>query len=433
MPGRIGTHGIPVGPDASFLLAETLLSHIDTLIADRCPDVTGCRYYDDYYLYFDTREDAEKTLRIIIDLFSRFGLEINLSKVSVDPMPVTVTDGYALKLSPYDFGKSISHNALTIFFDILWGLVNQSPQQTSTIIRYGLKVLEPHISKLKTDDEKTLSILLLKAVVLNPAITPDVLRLLDGLRQMPDKTVITRAANAVMRRHVSMGHHIETLWAIWICKKYRIDLSAPVVLSILEIDNPLCTLMTLDYIHNIAINLLTDKEIKNRLDALTDSMTDASLYDSNWILLYEGCLKGWIKRDDLIDGDNFFKLLKSDGVSFYDTDPGADYTDVEYITHKPLQMPEFAIDEARPYSKRLLEKIRYTAISNRQEEIEELYPWDDVEDHDTETGIDNDIKEQSIDTQLLEEIARLLFSGEEYDEEDIVDRYVELLLSLKKY
>lgn len=426
------THGIPVGPDVSFILAETLLSHLDTLIANRCPEVTGCRYYDDYYLYFDTREEAEKTLRVMIDLFNQFGLEINLSKVSIKPMPTPVTDNYALKLSPYNFGKSIGHNALTIYFDVLWGLVNESPQQSTTIIRYGLKVLQAHISDLKAEDEKTLSIFLLKAIVLNPAVTPEVLKMLNGLRQSPDKSVIDRTANAVMRRHIAMGHHLETLWAIWICKKYNIELSAPTVLSILEIDNPLCTLMSLDYLHNTAPQLLTDNEIKNKLTALSDSMTTASLYDRNWMLLYEGCSKGWIKRSELIDNDDFFKLLKDNKVSFYDTDNEADYNDVEYIGHKPLKMPQFAIDEARPKSKQLLNEIRDEAISRYNDKKDERDPWDDSE-YDIEDDVDNNIEEQSIATLLLEEITRLLFSGEDYNEDDIVDRYAQMLLSLKKY
>ncbi len=44
------------------------------------------------------------------------------------------------------------------------------------------------------------------------------------------------------------------------------------------------------------------------------------LYDDHWLLAYEAVIKDWIApSEDYIENDPFFKSLKDDEVSFYDT------------------------------------------------------------------------------------------------------------------
>jgi hypothetical protein len=42
-----------------------------------------------------------------------------------------------------------------------------------------------------------------------------------------------------------------------------------------------------------------------------------SLYDQNWLYLYEASVQGWLpSKTDLVTNDNNFKMLLDDGVSF---------------------------------------------------------------------------------------------------------------------
>jgi hypothetical protein len=54
------SQGIPIGNDISFLLAELVLARVDKTL--KLARNRAYRWYDDYEIAFDTREQAEKTL-----------------------------------------------------------------------------------------------------------------------------------------------------------------------------------------------------------------------------------------------------------------------------------------------------------------------------------------------------------------------------------
>jgi hypothetical protein len=59
------TLGLPVGPDTSFILAELIGAKIDEYLLAEIGELSGCRYVDDFHLYFDTRADAEMTAALM--------------------------------------------------------------------------------------------------------------------------------------------------------------------------------------------------------------------------------------------------------------------------------------------------------------------------------------------------------------------------------
>lgn len=325
------THGIPVGPDTSYLIAEAILSFLDNIILSKCPGVEGCRYYDDYYLYFNTTEEAEKVLKVLIDEFKQMGLEINLEKVEINQLPISIVEKYAVKLSPYDFKSRRTDQMLQIYFEIIWSLVRERPSKVQTIVKYGLTTLGRNLPVLNTKDEKLLYILLFKTAILSPSAIPDILIMVRKVSGSVDLGLVKRMIDAVLRKHIELGHHIELLWALWTCKIYNLDIDASKIVAIFQLKHPLCTLMLLDYLHNVRPALLSDTDVAKEIDNLTKALTPASLYDEWWIVLYEGVVKGWIPLLSIVQGDNFFKYLMSKNVSFYDFDKDADYTNASYI------------------------------------------------------------------------------------------------------
>ena len=69
-----------------------------------------------------------------------------------------------------------------------------------------------------------LFILLFKTAVLQPAVTPEILSVIDKIDGAPDGIILKRMSDAIFRRHICMGNHIEILWGLWVCKKYSIDI-----------------------------------------------------------------------------------------------------------------------------------------------------------------------------------------------------------------
>lgn len=422
------THGIPVGPDTSFLIAEAILSYLDGIILAKCPDAVGCRYYDDYYLYFDTTEDAEKALKLLIDEFKQMGLEINLSKVEINQLPISVVERFSVKLSLYDFKSKRTDQMLQIYFELMWSLVRERPSKVQTILKYGLKTLERNLTKILPQDEKILNILLFKTAVLSPAVIPEILNLVKKVNGSPEAEILKRMTDAVLRKHLQLGHHIELLWALWMCKLYDLDIDVRNVIDVFQLKNPLCTLMILDYLHNVKPTLLTDVDIISKINDLTNSLTETSLYDEWWIVLYEGALKGWLPLLTIVQGDDFFNYLLSKKISFYDIDKNVDYTSASYIINKPLSVPDYVEHETQKETDRLLEDIKKHVV--KEKEGDEPFGFMDI---DVEGEVDLLIEDNEVKDELFEELLHCIFTGVDISEKELVDKYVTLLMEIKKY
>jgi hypothetical protein len=60
------THGIPIGPDTSLVVAEILLSSVDQSMLNAHPDlISGFRYVDDYELSFSKLSDGGTSINRI--------------------------------------------------------------------------------------------------------------------------------------------------------------------------------------------------------------------------------------------------------------------------------------------------------------------------------------------------------------------------------
>jgi len=422
------THGIPVGPDTSYLIAEAILSFLDNIILGKCPGVEGCRYYDDYFLYFNTTEEAEKVLKVLIDEFKQMGLEINLAKVEINQLPISVVEKYAVKLSSYDFKSRRTDLMLQIYFELMWSLVRERPAKVQTILKYGLTTLGRNLSALNTKEEKLLYILLFKTAILSPSAIPDILMMVRKVSGSVDLGLVKRMTDAVLRRHIELGHHIELLWALWMCKIYNLDIDVNEIVTIFQLKHPLCTLMLLDYVHNVKPALLSDADIAREIKDLTNAFTPASLYDEWWIVLYEGVVKGWLPLQSIVQSDNFFKYLMSKNVSFYDIDKNADYTNASYIINKPLTIPDFVAQETQKATDKLLEEIRKHVVDEKGGD--DPFCFDDSE---IESEVDQLIEDNDVKDELFEELLHLVFSGETINEEEIKEKYVSLLMEVGAY
>lgn len=76
------SYGIPIGPAASRLIAEVIISDIDELLIEK--DVPFTRFNDDYHLFCKSRADAHRSLAYLADiLFQVHGLTLQESKTDI--------------------------------------------------------------------------------------------------------------------------------------------------------------------------------------------------------------------------------------------------------------------------------------------------------------------------------------------------------------
>jgi len=85
------TNGIPIGPAISDLIAEILLSAIDTESSKEIDkldiDFLAVRFKDDYRILCQSKEDANKIIRILQKQLKKFNLSLNDDKSIVNELP----------------------------------------------------------------------------------------------------------------------------------------------------------------------------------------------------------------------------------------------------------------------------------------------------------------------------------------------------------
>jgi len=84
LDGKV-SQGVPIGNDVSFLLAELVLAQVDKILKAR--HVRALRWFDDYELAADTREEAEETLKQLNRELGKFRLRLNPKKTTISRLP----------------------------------------------------------------------------------------------------------------------------------------------------------------------------------------------------------------------------------------------------------------------------------------------------------------------------------------------------------
>jgi hypothetical protein len=130
------TNGIPIGPDTSLLIAEIILSKVDSTIAEKLGP--GLRYMDDYELLFDTEGQAMRGLSELQHGLLQFELHLNSFKTTVVQLPEPLEERWTTELR----GASLDPNSKQFraqvirYFDSAFSLTKQYP--TTGVLKYAI-------------------------------------------------------------------------------------------------------------------------------------------------------------------------------------------------------------------------------------------------------------------------------------------------------
>ena len=164
--------GIPIGPDTSHIIAEIVACRIDDILKTRLGSIglKACRYYDDYYLYVSSKDEADKVLKGLQLILSEFQLEINEAKVKVREFPFAFEDEFTTSLHSFDFKKTNQTNSIKHYFSMLWAFAERNPKKTDWIFKYALRIFEFSTIVIQKNSWKVFEDLLIKTALVEPAI-----------------------------------------------------------------------------------------------------------------------------------------------------------------------------------------------------------------------------------------------------------------------
>ncbi len=314
--------GIPIGPDTSHIISELIACRIDSILQDEFSDIKlkGCRYYDDYYLYVSTRDEADRVLKGLQRILNDFQLEINESKVKIKEFPFAFEDNFTLILNQFHFKETSLSNSIKYYFSLVWGLIDENSQRSDWIFKYALKIFEFRTVTITKKSWKIFEDLLLKSALIEPAILDIVTRILLTYKSYLDtdsKRKLYELIELIIENHSPVRHNFEVAWALWLAKTFEIKIKKSLVDSVIQMKDSISLLILLDILKNTT---LIDDYPTAFSDIATD-ITEDSFFSQLWLLAYEGLKKGWISSStpNLIDNNHFFKILKDLDIEFYDS------------------------------------------------------------------------------------------------------------------
>lgn len=352
------TVGLPIGPDTSHIIAEIIGVAIDLQIKDALGGwPSGFRYVDDFYLFFDSREEAEIALAELTKAISNFELQINPSKTRIIEVKGLVEESWKYNLKKLSISpeKRTQRDDIHNYFEALFSL--ESKFLDESLIKYGLKQISSHIIKISNWD--VFEAYLLKCGFSFPNTLQVIANILSTYHHHGynvNLKAIERFCSNLIKVHAISDHHSEVSWLLWICKELGLNVHKDAVREIEGMNSSVCALIALDLFHagviktNFTVNYL--KQFSNK----------QSLYSSDWLISYEAGRRGWLKNanHDYIVNDEFFGELLKENVSFYN----------ETLKCHPI----FEFKEGGQ------EGIDLEAFFNRNGRIEDHFDFDDMDD-----------------------------------------------------
>ncbi len=294
------THGILIGPDASNLIAEILLTRIDKELIAK-----GYRYIrniDDFTCFAGSPEEAEHFLVDLDKQLSTFGLQRNQKKTSIDALPISSEDDWVseMRAMSSELPQKLDRGDVRRAFDHGISLMQKSGDNASVII-YLLRILT--CRELTVPATELLSARMLQLVRLYPYLvtTFEDLVIEKCGTNLDDVQSLSRD---LYNKGIASHNLYPAYYAFYYAMKYHFTLPGVNVDEI--IDSGDCLLKTFEFLYS---------KQKNNSGAIQKLRDDAKQIiksnegDHNWLFVYEALTDTELKGSGL-------EILKTSGVTF---------------------------------------------------------------------------------------------------------------------
>jgi reverse transcriptase-like protein len=309
------TRGIPIGPDTSLVIAESVLAEVERNILQRIPNLRGTRFVDDYELCFSDLGAAEHAMSVLQEELQKFELQLNPTKTKIASPPIRFEPDWVGDFRTFLLRtNSGQYGDLVRFFDLITR--HLEPDAEAHVAKYAAsKLLRQGFVPLQTN-HAVYQALLCQLLVAQPSAAKEIVGCLLVLKAggVPiDEGLIMGSFAELIRKAAPLGHHFEISWVLYGILRLglNIDLGTAAILS--TCDNAVVALMSLN-----AWQLGLAPAINTAMWAT--HMVTNELHDENWLLSYEARRLGWLPSvgvPDHIQVDPAFCFLRAQAVNFY--------------------------------------------------------------------------------------------------------------------
>jgi hypothetical protein len=292
------THGLLIGPHASNLLSEIILTVIDKNLYDLKWKYT--RAIDDFHCYVSNYEDGQKFLKDLEGELRNFDLLLNYKKTEILKLPESAGKQWVRQLNALTFfyHEPLNYKAASAYFNTVIELM-QSNNMDSAILNYAIKAL--HDKKLS----RNARIYCIKIVLHLAFIYQYLVPLLDTYLFVSfnvSSKEIADFSKLLLDEAVKLHNWEAVIHAVYFAIKYDFKLSK--ITDDMVIKSNDCILLVTAYIY-FRRNKMADEIEKLKEFAQQKQEYDFGQY---WLFLYEV-----LPENDL---KNEWKSLKKAQVTF---------------------------------------------------------------------------------------------------------------------
>ena len=307
------TNGLLIGPHASNVIAEIILTSIDTALqAKEHKRLT--RHIDDYTYYADTYEDAERFLKDLGLSLRTYEMVLNEKKTSILSLPRPSSENWTRELQRFVFpqGKELWFSIVRSFLDL--ALENAQAAGTSAPLNYALKMLaDKHGERKLNPRAKRLYVQeAINLAISYPYLAPILDKVVfDRYQYTGIDKKITDFAAALVRLGTQKLYPDTIAHALYYALKHKIAIpvTEAELLAVLPLDDCLVNVLLLEYAPQHGLKKL-QKAVKAR--AMQLKSAGHRDQDRNWLLTYQT----WTEMELTGNGQAFLAMLKKEKFQF---------------------------------------------------------------------------------------------------------------------
>lgn len=330
--------GIPMGPDASRLLAEVLLCGLDKKLDNELKalqiTVQAMRNVDDYQIGVRTYDDAEKVLALLQHhLRTDLELTLNPRKTKIIALPAPLEDPWVTQLkgivsAAADIPARQKRRELLRLFDLATASRSEHPEEH--VYSYLLGILK-HVD-VDRENWALLQHMLLQIALAEAGTIRQILADLLWYQAQGNTLELSRWKDVferIIETHAPQEHSSEVTWALWGLRELDQKLSGRVVSAILKMKDPIVSLLALSLASQDRCEDPTDK---SRLTISYQSRVSVDgFWGEQWPLVYEATHQGWLTAPSNLCNDSGYKLLEGHQISFLDFSKRLDPNDQDQL------------------------------------------------------------------------------------------------------
>lgn len=292
------THGLMIGPHASNLLAELILTDVDKKLLDQ--GYQFIRNIDDYTCVTETNEAAQAFITDLARELRAYDLSLNHKKTKVEKLPMAAVESWVRVLSGTPTsGKYgvVDYKTAQAYLDTAVKLMQDNGGNAATL-NYAIKVLSKN--KLSKNAKQYCVRTVMHLAIIYPYLVP----LLDQHVFMAFNAQIDDIksfSQMLLDDSEERGNCEGMSFALYFAVKYGFQITYDIS-NIISQDDCILKTMALIYARKNSITLdLTALEKEAR-------RLKSQEFDENWLFVYE-CLKA-----SQLPGD--WSVIKKSNISF---------------------------------------------------------------------------------------------------------------------